>query len=183
MPVAELVWRKATPDAGCFGRAAQLSTYQRGSARGSARRAVQHTEQRPDRQLGAELKPRTELLKCPAVHSDFASPPALPGSHQDRAAVHIEIGLGERERFADPQPCPPEHDDHAAQPDAVSAVAGGAHNRDDLLDCWRVRRVAEPFLCRPCWHADVGVKLLAECGDGRCEGLHDRVGFADLCFL
>jgi hypothetical protein len=66
---------------------------------------------------------------------------------------------------------------------AVAIMAGLAHDGDDLINGRRVGGVALALLCRPCWHADLGLKLLAECGDGRCEGLHDCVGFADLCFL
>jgi hypothetical protein len=66
----------------------------------------------------------------------------------NRAPDPIQIALGERERFADPQPGAPEHDDQPPKPDAVGAIAGGAHDGDDLLDRRRVRRVAEPFVAR-----------------------------------
>jgi hypothetical protein len=35
-------------------------------------------------------------------------------AHQHGAATSIAVGLSERERFADPQPCSPQHDDQRA---------------------------------------------------------------------
>ena len=43
---------------------------------------------------------------------------------QGRRRVWVKVGLGQRERFADPQPGSPQHDDHAAEPDRVGPVAG-----------------------------------------------------------
>jgi hypothetical protein len=40
------------------------------------------------------------------------------------------------------KPRAPQHDDQAAQPAAMAPVAGGAHDRDDLLDGRRVGRIA-----------------------------------------
>jgi len=54
------------------------------------------------------------MLPGPAVHSDLAPPAALPGADQDGAALSVKVGLCQRERFADPQPGSPQHDDHAA---------------------------------------------------------------------
>jgi hypothetical protein len=87
-----------------------------------------------------------ELLPSPTVHPDFAAPPALPVSDLDRAPDPVQIALGQRERFADPQPGAPQHDDHAAEPDPVGVIPGGAHDGDDLLDRWRVRRIAQSFV-------------------------------------
>jgi hypothetical protein len=60
---------------------------------------------------------------------------------EQRAAVRIKVGFIERERFADPQPGAPEHDDDAAQPDTVGTISGSAHHGDDLLHARRVRRI------------------------------------------
>ena len=109
--VPELVGRETTPDTGHRGGAAQLPANQRGRARGAACRAVQYTA---DWELGAQFEPGPELLKGPAVHPDLASSPALTGADHDGAAVSVKIGLGQGERFADPQPCAPQHHDHAA---------------------------------------------------------------------
>jgi hypothetical protein len=40
------------------------------------------------------------------------------------------------------------HDDQAAQPAAVDAVAGAAHDGHDLLDRRWIRRVAHPLVAR-----------------------------------
>jgi hypothetical protein len=79
--------------------------------------------------------------------------------NHDRAAGAIKIALRERERFADPQPGTPQHDDHAAQPHPLLAVARSAHHRDDLFNCWRVRRIQEAFVA---WRA-----TLVKAGQGR----------------
>lgn len=51
------------------------------------------------------------LFPRPAVHPYLAASAALALAHKDRATDRIEVGLGERERLADPQPGTPENDD------------------------------------------------------------------------
>jgi hypothetical protein len=60
----------------------------------------------------------------------------------------IEVGLAQRERFVDAKTGPPEHDDESAQPPAVEAVAGDAHDRDALLNGGRVGWIAQAFVAR-----------------------------------
>jgi hypothetical protein len=60
----------------------------------------------------------------------------------------IEIALGERERLLDAQTRSPHAHDQPAQPAAVRAVAGGAHDGDDLLDLGRVSGVAQTLVSR-----------------------------------
>ena len=69
-------------------------------------------------------------------------------SHEDEdsATPRVQVAFGERERFADPQPGTPQHDNQPAEPHAVQAIVSGAHHRDDLLNCRRVRRVEKPFV-------------------------------------
>jgi hypothetical protein len=55
----------------------------------------------------------------------------------------IEIALGESESLLDAQPGPPHDHNQAAYAPTVPIVAGGAHDGDDLLDLWRVGRVAQ----------------------------------------
>ena len=55
----------------------------------------------------------------PRHPSDFPALVALPPAHEDRAAARIEIGLDQRQRFLDPQPAAPQHDDQRAEPDPV----------------------------------------------------------------
>jgi hypothetical protein len=40
----------------------------------------------------------------------------------------------------------PQHDDQRAQPPPVAAVAGGAHDGDDLLDCRGIGWIAVAFV-------------------------------------
>jgi hypothetical protein len=73
-----------------------------------------------------------ELCPRPPVDADIAAPAALASSEQDRASVRI--GLAECVRLADPQAGTPEHDDHAAEAEAVGIITRGLHDGDDLLD-------------------------------------------------
>jgi hypothetical protein len=43
------------------------------------------------------------MLPCPVVHPDHSSFPTFAGADQHRPRVRVQIGLGESERFADPQ--------------------------------------------------------------------------------
>jgi hypothetical protein len=79
------------------------------------------------------LEPWVELFPTPAVHADLAALAALAAPHQDRATGTVKIALRQRERLADPQARAPEHDDQAAQSVSGRAVAGCAHDPDDLL--------------------------------------------------
>lgn len=54
-----------------------------------------------------------ELVPAPRVHTDLAATSALAATHEQRAAPIIEIGLGEGQRFLDPQPGTPEDHDQA----------------------------------------------------------------------
>jgi hypothetical protein len=56
------------------------------------------------------------------------------------------IALGKRERLLDAQPGPPHDHDQSTQPATVRVVAGGAHDRDDLLDLRRIGRLAQTLV-------------------------------------
>jgi hypothetical protein len=60
----------------------------------------------------------------------------------------LKVGLGQRQRLADPQAGTPEHCDQPAQPHRLRPVPGGSHYGDDFLHGWRVRRIAETFVAR-----------------------------------
>ena len=135
-----LVWRKASPHASLAGDAAQLGAGGGGRPRPSARSAGHDAERWPDRQLDPRLQPRLKLLPGPVIHTDLAAAATLAASDQQRSAARVEVGLGEGKRLADPQAGSPEHDDQAAQPTAVDAVAAPTHDGDDLLDRRRIRR-------------------------------------------
>src|SRR3954451_6916889 len=132
MRVAQLVGREAPTHPGLAGDAAQFRAGGAGCPRPSAGRTGGDAEQRSDRQLDPGLEPWFELLPRPVVHAHLTAPAALAAPHQQRPAARIEIGLGERERLADPQASAPEHDDQPAQPVAVDAVTSVAHHADDL---------------------------------------------------
>jgi hypothetical protein len=102
--VAQLVWREATPDCRSCGGAPKLYADSVLRPWPTAGRAADDAEERPDRQLFADLEPWVELLPAPAVHADLAALAALAAAHQDRPAGTVKVALGERERFADPQP-------------------------------------------------------------------------------
>jgi hypothetical protein len=86
-------------------------------------------------------------VTTPAVHADLAALIALAVADEQRSAVGIEVGFIKRERFADPQPGAPEHNDDAAQPDTVGTISGSAHHGDDLLDARWVRWIPNPLCC------------------------------------
>ena len=140
--------REASPHAGVPRHAPKLRARRRGRPRPPARRSVDDAEQRPNRQLDAHREPRLELLPGPVVHAHLAAAAALAASHQQRSATRVQVGFGERERLVDTQAGAPEHDDQPTQPAAVHAVAGGAHNGDDLLHRRWVGRVADPLVAR-----------------------------------
>jgi hypothetical protein len=112
------------------------------------RGTVDDAEQRSDGEVESELEPGREFLPAPIVHADFAASSALAASDEQSAASLIEVGLGERERFLDAQPGSQQDGDQAAEPAAVWAVAGGAHDGDDLLDLRRIGRVAQSLVAR-----------------------------------
>jgi hypothetical protein len=94
------------------------------------------------------------VLRHQSVHymwpgsDELASALRVSARLPHRAAGWVKIALTQGERFADPQTGRPEHDDHPAQPKAIWIVAGAAHDRDDLLDGRRVRRIPEPLVSR-----------------------------------
>jgi hypothetical protein len=89
---------------------------------------------------------RVNWVPCPAVHSDLAAASSLPPADDEGPAGAVKVGLGEVERFADPQPSAPQDDDQRPQAGAVRTLAGGTQDGDDLFDRWRVSRETEAFV-------------------------------------
>jgi hypothetical protein len=112
------------------------------------RRAVDHAQQRSDRQLAADLEPRVELLPGPAVHPCLAPFAAFPAAHEHGATAAVQVALLEGERFADAQPGTPQQDDQRAKSVSVGTVTNSAHNGNDLLDRRRIGRVLLAFVAR-----------------------------------
>jgi hypothetical protein len=65
-----------------------------------------------------------------------------------RSALLVEVDLGQRERFLDAQASAPQHDDQTANPSAMDAGPGLAHDRNDLLSRRRIGRVTDPLVAR-----------------------------------
>jgi hypothetical protein len=75
---------------------------------------------------------------------------AWASSDEDRAAEAVEIGLSEREGFADPQPGSPEEHDQRAKALPVRSIADDSHHSDDLF---HRRRVGWVLLALAAWRA------------------------------
>src|SRR4051794_25050255 len=81
MGVAQLVRRKAAPDTRLGGEPAEFNARVGARPRPPAGRAVDHAEQRADRELEASGEPRAQLLPAPGVHADLAAATALAVAH------------------------------------------------------------------------------------------------------
>lgn len=101
--VGILVGRKAAPNS-CGGGPTQLPARGRLLPVAPGDRAVDHAQQRVDREPDAQLLPGIDVLPGPAVHADLATLVALAMADDHRSRASVEVGLGERERLADPQP-------------------------------------------------------------------------------
>jgi len=94
--VAQLMRREPAPDAGLGGEAPELAAYGSARPRPPAGRAVDDAEQRPDRQLGPLVQPRSKLLPAPLVHPDLAAASSLAVADQGRSSPVVEVVLGKR---------------------------------------------------------------------------------------
>jgi hypothetical protein len=139
--VAQLVWREAASDARRGGCVMQLLACGRCFPASAGGRAVDHAQERSDRELASDLEPGVELLPCPAVHPDFAALAAFPVPNEHGAAATVQVALLEGERFTDAQPGTPQQDDQRAKPVSVGTVTDCAHDSDDLLDGRWIGRV------------------------------------------
>ena len=146
--VPQLVRREAPPDTGRDRRPAQVAAGGGAGPLTPTRRAGENAEERSDGKFDSRLEPGLQLGPAPRVHPDLAAPSALAATDQHGAAALIEIGLSERERLVDAQPGAPENHDQAAQPAAVIAVTGRAHDGDDLLDLGRIGGVPQTLVAR-----------------------------------
>ena len=87
----ELMRRESAPHAGDGGRARELLAGRGCLPMATCGRPMDHAQQRTNRQPGADLKPRVQLLPGPAVHSDFAAFAVFASADQDRAVLAVEI--------------------------------------------------------------------------------------------
>ena len=100
--VAEPMWGEPTPDSRCGGGPAQLAVRGCRLPVAPGGWAVDHAQQRADREPDAELLPGLEVLPRPAVHPRLATLVAFAVADQHSPAARVQVCLGERERFADP---------------------------------------------------------------------------------
>jgi hypothetical protein len=87
-------------------------------------------------------------VAAPRVHGNVAAAASLAVADEHRPGAGLEVVLGDGERLGDAQPGAPEQHDQGAHAGAVGAVAGLAHDGDDLLDRGRVGRVAQALVAR-----------------------------------
>jgi hypothetical protein len=140
--------REAAAHAGLHRDASQLRTHGTRRPGPAACRSVDDAEQVTHGEFGAGGGPRPQLFPAPVVHADLAALSAFAVADEQRTAAFIEVALGEVERFGDPKPRAPEHDDQAAQAVAVDARTGVAHHRNDLLDSRRICWIAQTLVAR-----------------------------------
>ena len=88
--VAQLVRRKAAPDAYRGSGPPQLCAGGGGRPVVAASCAVDDAQQGSDGKLVSQLEPGVEFVPAPSVHADLAAAPALAAADQERAAALIE---------------------------------------------------------------------------------------------
>jgi hypothetical protein len=84
----------------------------------------------------------------PGIHPDLPARITLPSAHENRPPPRVEIRLDPRQRFLDPKPTTPQHDDQRSQSEPVTIGRRLAHHGDDLVDRRRIRRVDHPLVPR-----------------------------------
>jgi hypothetical protein len=109
---------------------------------------VDHAQERSDRELASELKPRVELFPGPAVHSEIAPLAAFPAPDEHGAAASVQVALLKGERFADAQPGAPQQDDQRAESMAIGPVPDRAHDGHNFLDRGRTGWVLFALVAR-----------------------------------
>ena len=147
--VPELVRRGPTSDTGREGVAVELPASGGRRPRPTARRSVDHAQQRADRQLDPTREPWREMT----LHAQRSIPTSrrrspFPRRTRIDAASRVEVGLGQRQRFLIRKPAAPEHDDQRPQPEAVPVRRGLAHHRDDLVDRRWIGRIQLALVLR-----------------------------------
>jgi hypothetical protein len=78
------------------------------------------------------IEPRLDVLPAPPVHADLAALAALAAANEHRAGRAVGIVFGGRQRLADAQASPPQHDDERTGSQAIRRLARAPHNRNDL---------------------------------------------------
>jgi hypothetical protein len=143
--VAQLVRGEPTPDAGAGGDPAELGTHRRGRPGPPACAPVDDAGQRPDGQPGTRVEPGRSCVPSPthpcrprACGRPCRGEPAAVRAAARSRARRRRAPLGATARRATRPTI------IARSSVAVALVAGVAHRGHDLVDGWRVRRVAHP---------------------------------------
>src|SRR4051794_8462387 len=127
------MWREPTPHPRPLRDPPELRADAGRGPRSAARRSIYDAEQRTDRHRPPSVEPWRQLLPGPIVHPYLTTLAALATADQHRPTAAIEVGLCQCERFPDPQPRAPHHDDERTQPQPSEAAPSRAHDGDDLL--------------------------------------------------
>jgi hypothetical protein len=146
--VAQLVGREAAAHPGLRGDAPQLGAGRVARPGPATSAPLDYAQERTDGHPDAQFEPGAQVLPAPGVHADLAAAAALAVADEHRARTGLEVVLGQGKRLVNAQPGAPEQHDQGSHTGAVDAVAGLAHDRDDLLDRGRIGRVAQPFVAR-----------------------------------
>ena len=173
MRMAKLMGRKSPTDSSLAGKAAELGSSRWRRPWPPGRGPVDHAEQRTDRQPHPVLQPWSELLPSPIVHAHLAALSTLPVSDQHCSASGLMIRLGQHQRLADPQPCPPQHDDQTAEPQARRSASCLTHHRNDLLHPGRIRWIFASLIAR--WTTSVKARKRRRRAATTCD-IGQRIG-------
>ena len=146
--VAKLMRREPTTDAGEHCGAVQLLASGGLLPVSSRGWSVDHAQQCSGTKPGAQLKPWLKLSPPPAIHADLAAAPTLSTPNKNGPARLVKVGLGEGERFTDPQSATPKDHDERPESSTVRTFAGCSHHSHDLIDCWWVGRIAQALVTR-----------------------------------
>src|ERR1700736_1432098 len=100
------------------------------------------------------LPPRLAALHVPLVHPTLSALPTFAGTHENRAASGLKVGLCQHQRLVDPQPRAPEDHDQRPNPRAMYSAACDPHDGDDLLDPRRTSWIAPALIP---WNAPTAI--------------------------
>jgi hypothetical protein len=119
--MAELMGSEPAPNPRFGGELAQFGAGGGGGPSPPAGGAVDHTEQRADRQGDAVGQPGSELLEAERVHPGFTTLVAFAVSDEQRPPAFVDVSLGQSERLGDPQTGAPQDRDQGPQAQPVAS--------------------------------------------------------------
>src|SRR5690242_11591224 len=114
--VAELIGREPSPNAGRPSGISQQRADSGGGTRAAAGGSRSTQKSAPTASPARTWSHGPSWSHAQPSIFNLVTLAALPAAHQHGTACSVEIALRQGERLADPQPCTPQHDHHAAQP-------------------------------------------------------------------